>query len=377
MRRLFCLHRNLLAGTSGVAALEFAIVAPALLMVLGGLVDFGLALNDSMQIQQAAQAGASYAFAAQQEAGVSSQISASAVRAAVQASLALSPAPTVTVTGPEAECTQTNSSASPPTTTLTSGTYGTACANGNPVGTYLVITVAYTFQPLMPFYSKLTSTESDSNIDREAVPDAGTLPVRPDERRGSPSRGANRRRPLPQGGRGEQGPKRDNIGGIRPGCRGIPGVACRRVAGGPAVLDQQRAAGHRRADGALRRFGVVCRSGLLRCRACRTVDSGGSGEGFRCDGVFGGEFGVPWRGRRIQQVHHGDDQLGALERGLDCPVGRCAAEGFGVLSESFLVSTFYESPGGCRSSSFSKGSHREPRRTHGEPPRIRNAADDP
>lgn len=153
----FLRARNSLRCQNGVAALEFAIVAPALLTVLGGLADFGLALGQSTRIQQAVDAGATYAFAAQQEAGVNGTISAAAVKAAVQASLALSPTPTVTVTGPNPGCTQTNN-ASPPTTTLTSGTYGQTCPNGNPVGTYVVINVQYTYQPLMPSYSMLGQT---------------------------------------------------------------------------------------------------------------------------------------------------------------------------------------------------------------------------
>lgn len=154
----FPLTGDVLRCRDGVAALEFAITAPALLVVLGGLADFGLALGHSTQVEQAAVAGATYAFAAQQEAGVSGTISASAIQAAVQASVALSPAPTVTVTGPQPGCTQTNSATSPPGTTLTSGTYGQSCANGNPVGTYVVITVQYTYQPLLPSYSMLATT---------------------------------------------------------------------------------------------------------------------------------------------------------------------------------------------------------------------------
>lgn len=156
----FPLAFDLLRDRCGVAAMEFAITAPALLVVLGGLADFGLAFGDAAQIEQAAEAGAAYAFAAQQVAQqeVGATISASSVQAVVQASLTLSPSPTVTVTGPEPGCTSTNSSTSPSQTTLTSGAYGQSCPNGNPVGTYVVINVRYTYQPLMPSYSMLTST---------------------------------------------------------------------------------------------------------------------------------------------------------------------------------------------------------------------------
>ena len=138
----------------GVAAVEFAIVAPALLTVLGAATDFGRALAISTQLQQAALAGATYAFAAQQEAGVDGTISASAVKAVVQASMTLSPAPTVTVSGPAPECTSTSGSS----TTLTSGTAGVDCPSGSLPNTYVVITVQYAFTPLMPTYSMLAST---------------------------------------------------------------------------------------------------------------------------------------------------------------------------------------------------------------------------
>lgn len=156
--------RDIVRCDRGVAALEFAIVAPALLMVLGGLADFGLAFSDSMRIEQAAEAGATYAFAAQQEAGVQARIAASVVQNVVQASVALDPAATVTVEGPQAGCTQTDNSVSPPATRLTNGTYGQLCANGNPVGTYMVITVQHAFAPMMPFYSTLAATMLSASV---------------------------------------------------------------------------------------------------------------------------------------------------------------------------------------------------------------------
>ena len=48
-------------GRHGGAALELAIVAPLLLTLLGGVVDVGFGLQEAMQAQNAAAAGALYA----------------------------------------------------------------------------------------------------------------------------------------------------------------------------------------------------------------------------------------------------------------------------------------------------------------------------
>jgi Flp pilus assembly protein TadG len=153
----------------GVAAVEFALIAPVLLIILGGLTDFGLVFGDQIRLDHAVSNGATYAFVAQQSASSFSSVSAASVQAVVQAATSLSPV-TVQIEGPEAGCIQTNSSSTPPTSSLCTATstnctpdsgpptYGTPCPNGNPVGTYMVITAQYAYQPLMPFYSRLGNT---------------------------------------------------------------------------------------------------------------------------------------------------------------------------------------------------------------------------
>jgi Flp pilus assembly pilin Flp len=46
----------------GVAAVEFAVIVPLLLIMAVGMVDLGMGLYDNMQTQNAAQAGADYAL---------------------------------------------------------------------------------------------------------------------------------------------------------------------------------------------------------------------------------------------------------------------------------------------------------------------------
>src|SRR4051812_1485265 len=59
MRRL--IHR-IWHGNRGLAAVEFAIVAPVLLLMLGGLVDFSLAFLSKSQLASSVAVGAEYAF---------------------------------------------------------------------------------------------------------------------------------------------------------------------------------------------------------------------------------------------------------------------------------------------------------------------------
>jgi Flp pilus assembly protein TadG len=53
---------RLATDTRGVAAIEFALIASMLSMVLVGMVDLGLGIIRTMQVQYAAQAGAQYAM---------------------------------------------------------------------------------------------------------------------------------------------------------------------------------------------------------------------------------------------------------------------------------------------------------------------------
>jgi len=52
----FSTHNN-----AGTAAIEFALIAPVLLILLAGLVEIGFAVREAMMVQEAAEAGASYA----------------------------------------------------------------------------------------------------------------------------------------------------------------------------------------------------------------------------------------------------------------------------------------------------------------------------
>ena len=65
MRRwssIISLMRKLGDDAAGVAAIEFAIIVPALIVMTVGTVDLGMGIYRNMQVQNAAQAGAQYAM---------------------------------------------------------------------------------------------------------------------------------------------------------------------------------------------------------------------------------------------------------------------------------------------------------------------------
>jgi Flp pilus assembly protein TadG len=62
MRKLTDPLRSLRRESSGNMAIEFALLLPAVLILLGGLIEFGSAMYASTSLESAARAGAHYAF---------------------------------------------------------------------------------------------------------------------------------------------------------------------------------------------------------------------------------------------------------------------------------------------------------------------------
>jgi Flp pilus assembly protein TadG len=159
------MYRNLFHNRSGVAAIEFALVVPVLLMIVGGLSDFPVALLDEIQIATGVADGAAYAFSkAQNISGTLAPVSSSDVQSKVLGAINL-PNVTVTVTPPTLGCVSHNTTSTPPVTTLIPATAGSTCgASNNPPGTYMVITASYVYSPVMPLYSQLTSTTLTKSV---------------------------------------------------------------------------------------------------------------------------------------------------------------------------------------------------------------------
>jgi Flp pilus assembly protein TadG len=145
-----------LAARNGAAAIEFALILPFLLAVIGGLIDFGLAFFDRCALAAAVTAGSQYAFS-------QGQLNQTAlyqdVQSKVQNALSLTGA-LVNATPPTLHCVSRNTASNPPTTSFNSQTItaGQTCLSGNLPGTYMVITATYTYTPLTPLYGSLAST---------------------------------------------------------------------------------------------------------------------------------------------------------------------------------------------------------------------------
>lgn len=79
-----------LRSTCGVAAIEFAIIAPVLLMLIVSVIELGLATRDSLRAQAAAAEGAYYAMKNGFDAG---EIAAAVINGTGAPGMSASPAP--------------------------------------------------------------------------------------------------------------------------------------------------------------------------------------------------------------------------------------------------------------------------------------------
>jgi len=131
----------------GVAAIEMAFIAPILVFLALGLVDFGLGVYTKMMVANAADAGAAYAFrngASYSAANASSFNTAvqNAAQSAVTIATILSSSP-LTAAASEQYCCAglTNCSPSTPPT----------CGTGLTVGTYVQVTTSVQYSTFLPY----------------------------------------------------------------------------------------------------------------------------------------------------------------------------------------------------------------------------------
>ena len=142
----------LLRDRSGVAAVEFALVCTLLLIMLGGITDYGLAILDKSRLANAVAQGVEYAYL--HPSSTSSQ-----VQTVVQGSSSLTGV-TATVTGPvptsgPAVC---YCIAGTPPALSAAATCSTNCADGSKPGTYVGISATYSYNAILPGFSRLTGT---------------------------------------------------------------------------------------------------------------------------------------------------------------------------------------------------------------------------
>ncbi len=124
----------------GAAAVEFAILAPLLLFLLGALADLGFSLRCQGLLAGAVASGAQYAF------DTGSAVSAASVKQMVQGSSSLAGV-SARITGPALYCVTGNPA------TLATATAGETCSDGTAPGTYLTISATYHYNQLLPSQS--------------------------------------------------------------------------------------------------------------------------------------------------------------------------------------------------------------------------------
>jgi Flp pilus assembly protein TadG len=129
------IHRNAVAlarSRDGAAAVEFALLAPLLALMLAGLIDVSRLVEATLQVRAAAQAGAAYARAH----GWDATAIAAAVTAATPLAASATPAPQTT------------------TACVAGGaiiaTAGTTCASGAKPGQFITVSASAPFKALVP-----------------------------------------------------------------------------------------------------------------------------------------------------------------------------------------------------------------------------------
>lgn len=141
-------HRDAGQDDRGTAAVEFAIVLPVLLALLGGLADFGLAFWYEAMLAGSVAQGGQYAFLART--GFSTA-TIGTTQAVVGRKLSL-PSANVAVSDPACGCVSGKPA------TLSAATCGATCPNNTTAGAYVTIIARYTYTPILPFYSKLAGS---------------------------------------------------------------------------------------------------------------------------------------------------------------------------------------------------------------------------
>jgi Flp pilus assembly protein TadG len=141
----------------GVAAVEFAITLPLLVILLGGVTDFGIIYYRQSCLSTAVAAGAQYANLIDQR---SPPVSATNIQNVMRAAAAQSMSnASVTPTASNPALCYCITGASP-SSTLTAATCGAACASGGTAGKYVQLTLTTNYTPMFPALSRVIGTQT-------------------------------------------------------------------------------------------------------------------------------------------------------------------------------------------------------------------------
>lgn len=135
-------------GRSGVAAVELALLAPILIMMMIAVIDFGASLLSRAQIARALAGSAAYASLAGQNSVADATILSNARTVAAAVVSAFVAAPTVTAVVNQGAAA--GAKCCPGTVWSCSTTTGFTCVDGSSPGVYLTVTAQYPFKPLFP-----------------------------------------------------------------------------------------------------------------------------------------------------------------------------------------------------------------------------------
>jgi Flp pilus assembly protein TadG len=135
LRLLRSFLRNRGVGSDGIAATEFAMFAPMLVLGMIGVADLGMGVYRKMQVQNAAQAGAAYAMVNGFNA---SSITSSVLNATSFTGISAEPAPTWFCACPSSVGT-------------TGASCNSTCADGTAAGVYVTVSAQGTYNTLVPY----------------------------------------------------------------------------------------------------------------------------------------------------------------------------------------------------------------------------------
>ena len=152
--RLATASRRSAGDRRGVAAVQFAVIAPVLLLLTVGVIDFSLYIGTRIELEQALRAGAQYAL--------KDYTNTATIIAAVTGATDLSP---VTVTYDPAansycECSDGIANACPGNDAYT------MCSNGDRPGRFVTITGSTTFDPM---FTDLPGLSSNMTVTRDVT----------------------------------------------------------------------------------------------------------------------------------------------------------------------------------------------------------------
>jgi Flp pilus assembly protein TadG len=142
----------------GVAAVEFAITLPILLLFMGGVTDFGIIYYRQAGLSAAVAAGAQYANLTDQ---LSPPVTAANIQTVLTAAAAQSLGSNITVIATASNpATCYCITGSSPSSTVTSTACGSTCTSGGTAGKYVQLTLSTNYAPMFPLLSQITGTQT-------------------------------------------------------------------------------------------------------------------------------------------------------------------------------------------------------------------------